>query len=186
MAIYWSQFKVHINERTQVYGARSSLVMVTHPSTNRSRLVITAVNESLSKQWSPQWHKYPGIAWYSLIQCKPWIERCRMQCYSEFLGLFLKADLCQQQPQHIFGGRQLDDCPVCYPPIPSIGQLRRWTEAMQTVWPIKSLFASLSLESPKTLVSQKVNSTLVALNSRNVRHCNARPTDNFAGKCVSY
>jgi hypothetical protein len=41
------QFNVHTDERTQVYGTRSFLV-VTHPGTNRGRRCLTSVNELLS------------------------------------------------------------------------------------------------------------------------------------------
>jgi len=47
-----SQIKVHTDEWTQVHIAQSSLV-VTHPSTNRTRRFLTSVTESPSKHWSP-------------------------------------------------------------------------------------------------------------------------------------
>jgi len=42
-----SQIKVHIDERTQIHKAWSSL-MVTHPSTNRGRRCLTSVNVPLA------------------------------------------------------------------------------------------------------------------------------------------
>jgi len=42
-----SQIKANTNEWTQVHSAWSSL-MVTHPSTNRSRRSLTSINEPLS------------------------------------------------------------------------------------------------------------------------------------------
>jgi len=42
-----SKIQVHTDERTQVHGARSSLV-VTDSSTNRSRRALTSVNVPLS------------------------------------------------------------------------------------------------------------------------------------------
>jgi len=42
------QIQVHTDEQTQVHSARSLLV-VTHPSTNRCRRALTSVNVPLSK-----------------------------------------------------------------------------------------------------------------------------------------
>ena len=47
-----SQIKVHIDERTQVHSAQSSLAVI-HPGTNRARRNLTSVTESPSKHWSP-------------------------------------------------------------------------------------------------------------------------------------
>ena len=62
-----SQIKVHTDERTQVLGVRSSL-MVTHPSTGRGRRALISVNESPSKQRSPDSVKQAQASLYNKVQ----------------------------------------------------------------------------------------------------------------------
>jgi len=47
-----SQIQVHADERTQVYSARSSLVVI-HPSTNRGRRALTLVKKLNARAAEP-------------------------------------------------------------------------------------------------------------------------------------